>query len=345
MRSARFQMAIRAGVMVVPSGGIAIFGPQAEDDLSDFARSMSDKQSPSDGPSSDCTVITAFKPDYDHFAQQGFSVAADAKDAPKVDLAIVCLPRAKPAARDMLAQAGAILRPGGRIVIDGQKNDGIGAVLKDLSDLGADLGEIISKAHGKLAVFAPPPALKSWAAQPRLVEGGFITYAGVFSADGPDRASQLLAAALPARLPARVADFGAGWGFLSRAILTVAGVSSLDIIDADARALDCARQNITDPRAVFHWADVASVRPALPWEAVVMNPPFHTQRSANAGIGLAFITAAHARLASNGQLWLVANRQLPYASALRVLFRDVDELGNDATFRLIRAAFPQRTRQ
>jgi 16S rRNA (guanine1207-N2)-methyltransferase len=323
------------GVLVLPSGlrggEITIFAPQDGDDLPALPRAQ-------------CTVVTGFKPDFDTFTRARFAVVAASKDAPLADLAVVCLPRSKPAARNLLAQAAQNLRAGGKIALDGQKTDGIGAVLKDLASLGAEFGEIVSKAHGKLAVFAPPPALAAWAAAPQTVEGGFITRAGVFSADGPDRASQLLAAALPEKLAGRVADFGAGWGFLSRAILARNGVRSLDLIEADADALACARENITDPRAVFHWADVADVRPALPWEVVVMNPPFHASRSANAGLGLGFITAAHAKLAAHGQLWLVANRQLPYIAPIRTLFRDVEEIGNDATFRLIRAGFPLRNR-
>ncbi len=330
MRSARFDMALHGDPSLL-AGSVIVFSPQMGDDLSTLPRAA-------------VTVVTGFKPDYDHFAKAGYAVVAHAGDAPQADVAIVCLPRSKPAARDMLAQAARRLRAGGRLMLDGQKTDGIVAVLKDLVGLGADLGDVISKAHGKLAVFSPPARLAEWAAAPIQIEGGFITRAGVFSADGPDRASHLLAGILPAKLPARVADFGAGWGYLSRAILARDGVKTLDLIEADAVALDCARQNITDARASFHWADVGDVRPALPWEAVVMNPPFHTTRSANPALGLAFLTAAHARLAGHGQLWAVANRQLPYPAALKGMFRDVEEFGTDPTFRLIRAAFPIRAR-
>ncbi|MFN3606374.1 MAG: methyltransferase [Cypionkella sp.] len=325
-------MALNLGALVVPQdGGILVYHPQIGDDLSTL-------------PAARCTVLATFKPDYDYFERLGYSVAQTAQGLPPAAMAIICLPRAKAAARDMLAQAGAQLRAGGKIVLDGQKTDGIEAVLKDLKDLGADLGEVISKAHGKLAVFAPSAQLATWAAAPLTVGDGFITRAGVFSADAPDRASQLLADVLPARLPPRVADFGAGWGYLSRAILARTGVQHLDVIEADAAALDCARRNITDTRAQFHWADVGQFRPTRLWDAVVMNPPFHTARSPNAGLGLAFITAAHKGLAPNGQLWLVANRQLPYTEAVRAVFRDVEELGSDPTFRLIRAAIPLRHR-
>jgi len=330
MRSARFDIALRAGAVTLPDGGrVAVFAPQAGDDLSALA-------------GAGCTVVTGFKPDFDHFATQGFAVVASAEEAPLCDLAVVCLPRSKLAGRDLLARAAGRLAVGGRIAVDGQKTDGIGAVLKDLADLGAEFGEVISKAHGKLAVFAPPDGLAHWIAGPIAVEGGFVTRAGVFSADGPDPASHLLSAILPARLPARVADFGAGWGYLARAILDRDGVRSLDLIEADNAALECARRNITDPRASFHWADATQLRPALPWDAIVMNPPFHAARSPDAALGLGFIRNAHARLAAHGQLWLVANRQLPYTAPIRALFREVEEFGTDARFRLIRAAFPLR---
>jgi 16S rRNA (guanine1207-N2)-methyltransferase len=42
-----------------------------------------------------------------------------------------------------------------------------------------------------------------------------VTRPGVFSADGPDPASQALAAHLPEKLPTRMVDLGAGWGWLS----------------------------------------------------------------------------------------------------------------------------------
>ena len=321
-------MALEMGALV-PIGQTVVLHPQMGDDLSGLAG---------------CLVVARFKPDFDYFAARGFTTAPQLGADICADLTVICLPRAKAAARDLLAQAAQHTSAQGKIVLDGQKTDGIGAILADLQKQGAVIDQVISKAHGKLAIFSPPPNLGHWAAQPIQIEGGFITRAGVFSADAPDRASQLLGAALPARMPARVADFGAGWGYLSRMILARTGVQHLDVIEADLTALDCARLNISDPRAAFHWADVAAHRPARLWDAVVMNPPFHTARSPDAALGMAFIKAAHKGLAPNGQLWLVANRQLPYADLVRVLFKDVEELGQDPSFRVIRAAIPLRAR-
>jgi 16S rRNA (guanine1207-N2)-methyltransferase len=307
MRFARIHMALQSGAFSLPDQGqVVVFGPQAGDDL----------------------------------ARMGFAPHARASDAPLCHLAVVRLHRSKSAARHVIAQAAARLHPSGQIVLDGQKTDGIASAMGDLQALGADLGQTISKAHGKLAVFTPPRDLKLWLDRPAQIPGGYTTCAGIFSADAPDAASQLLAAALPDDLPPRMADLGAGWGYLSQAILARPHVRHLDVIEADIAALDCAQINISDPRAAFHWADATQFRPAKPWDGVVMNPPFHTQRNPDPRLGLAFIRAAHAHLAPQGQIWLVANRHLPYMESLHALFRDVQELGHDPRFRLICAKHP-----
>lgn len=277
---------------------------------------------------------TGFKPDFDFFAAQGFRTQAVEKPA----LAIICLPRAKADGRAMLAAAaGAAM-----IVVDGQKTDGIDSALKDLRALGLDVSEPVSKAHGKLAKVTPGPALLAWAATPREVGDGFVTLPSVFSADGPDRGSVLLAQALPAKLPPRVADLGAGWGYLSRAILAREGVKELELIEAEADALTCARLNVQDERAQFIWADVVAHKTRKPWDAVVMNPPFHAGREAEASLGMGFIHAAHRGLMPSGSLWMVANRHLPYDKLLASLFKQVEVIGGDSAFRVTRASYPIR---
>ena len=185
-----------------------------------------------------------------------------------------------------------------------------------------------------------PEVFADWAARPNTLPDGFQTLPGVFSADGVDPASELLAEALPESLPRRVADLGAGWGYLSRAILARTGVEELHLVEAEAAALAIARRNITDPRAQFHWADATRLRLGGPVDAVVMNPPFHTGRSADPALGAAFITAAAGYLGPAGTLWMVANRHLPYDTPLAAAFRDIKEIGSNRSFRLIRAHRP-----
>lgn len=322
-------MALTTGALVLPaSGKIAVIRPRIGDDLSSL-------------PKDRVQVITGFRPDYDYFEQQGWSVARG-MDGPYA-AAIVCLPRAKADARALLAQAASHAVPGGLIAVDGQKTDGVDSVYKDLRVM-LPVSDALAKAHGKIFSFAAGPELASWSFARSEIAGGFVTQPGVFSAAGPDRGSVLLAAALPAKLPARVVDLGAGWGYLSRAILARDGVATLDLVEAEDAALACARVNISDPRAAFHWADATSFKPAQPVGAVVCNPPFHTSRDADPALGIAFLMAAQRMLSGSGALYLVANRHLPYDRVLTSLFRDIEVIGGDTAFKLTRAAMPLRAK-
>jgi 16S rRNA (guanine1207-N2)-methyltransferase len=131
---------------------------------------------------------------------------------------------------------------------------------------------------------------------------------------------------------------------LARAILARDGVKELDLIEAEADALACAKLNITDERARFYWADATTYRATRLWDTVVTNPPFHVGREADLGLGLAFLKAAQRGLAPSGSLWLVANRHLPYDKLLVTLFKQVEEVGGDAAFRVTRASYPIRAR-
>jgi 16S rRNA (guanine1207-N2)-methyltransferase len=318
-------MALETGALVLPDAGmIAVYGPSKGDDLSAL-------------PHDRVEVATGFRPDYDAFKAQGYAVRHAGGGV--YGAAVVCLPRAKADARGMLARAVAEVSPGGAIAVDGQKTDGIDAMLRDLRAR-VPVSEALSKAHGKLFTIAGGADLAAWTAAAQQVDG-FQTFPGVFSADGPDAGSALLAAALPA-LKGRVADLGAGWGYLSRAILLSDGVRSLDLVEADFVALTCAEANVVDPRARFHWADVTVFRPDTLMDAVVMNPPFHVGRTADPALGMAFIKTAKKMLTPGGSLFMVANRMLPYDKLLPTLFREVIDLGGTNAFRLTQARAPIR---
>ena len=168
----------------------------------------------------------------------------------------------------------------------------------------------------------------------------FITIAGVFSANAVDQGSELLAAALPENLRGDVADFGAGWGFLSSRIAKHQSVTSLDLIEADAIALEYAKLNIKDPRANFHWDDATAWNGS--YDSVIMNPPFHKGRLGNPDLGRAFITNAARCLRHKGDLWMVANRHLPYEHVLNQCFENVSEILGNSQFKLFHSSRPKR---
>lgn len=185
---------------------------------------------------------------------------------------------------------------------------------------------------------------QDWQEQERDIEGGFITRPGVFSADGPDPASVALLSVLPEKFGRAVADFGAGWGFLSRTIAQAAP-DSLHLVEADLDALDCAKRNIDAPFAQFHWDDATTWSSPELLDSIVMNPPFHTGRKADPGLGQAFIANAARNLKPSGQLWMVANRHLPYEDTLARNFGHIEDVGGDARFKIFRASRPSRKKR
>lgn len=164
-----------------------------------------------------------------------------------------------------------------------------------------------------------------------------LTTAGVFSSGHIDPGSRLLADHLPANLRGRVADLGAGWGYLSdMALRRCPGITSIDLYEADARALDCARKNLVGHECEigYHWHDVTTGVPGT-YDAILMNPPFHTGQETDVDLGRAFLTSAAAALARNGRLFMVANRQLPYEAALDSLRLAWRKPAEDATYKLL----------
>lgn len=329
--SVRLTLALDRGIAPVPDHGrIGVWGATAADDLSALPRDR-------------VAVVQGFRPDHDALARRGYAVSA--RPEGRFAWSVVFLPRSREAARARISEAAGL--SDGPVVIDGAKGDGVDGILREVRAR-AEVSEAISKAHGK--IFAVTGGdFGDWADPgPRRIDGGFVTRIGAFSADGPDRGSVALAAALPARLGPRVADLGAGWGYLARAVLARDGVAEVHLIEADHAAIEAARLNVTDPRARFHWADATNFLPDDPFDTVVSNPPFHVTRRADPGLGQAFVAAAARMLTPRGDLWLVANRHLPYEAALRGAFREVAEVGADTgdarAFKVLHAAHPLRSR-
>lgn len=324
----RLSIALERGVVALPEGDLLVIGATVESELDSL-------------PMDRTRVLSRFADAHDALRDRGWDCVTE--PPLQVDGAVLFLPRARDAQRAGLKLASRLTK-GGPIIVDGAKTHGVDAFYREVRDR-ADVSEAWSKDHGK--VFAVTGGqFNDWPRpDARLDADGWWRGPGVFSADGIDKASAMLADALPAQLSGTVIDLGAGWGFLSRAILGRDGVTALDLVENDRVALDAARRNIDDRRATFHWADALNWHPVAPADHVVTNPPFHAGRAADPELGRAFIRAAAEMLKPKGSLWLVANRHLPYESTLEDAFRNVEPLAPNPSFKLFHASSPRRSRK
>lgn len=315
----RLRTALTDGALVLPDGPVWILRPPVGYDLAGLDRPF---------------VQQTNFPDHAAWQAAGYEMDAPAQ----VGTAIVVAPRSKALARAMVAEAAA---RADLVVVDGAKTNGIDslwtAAKKTLGPLSS-----VTKDHGRLFWFDGTDAFAAWAAPgPQKGAHGYVTQAGVFSDGAVDKGSAALVGALPADLKGRVADLGAGWGFVAAAVLDLQAVTYLTLVEAEALALDCARLNVKDPRAQFVWGD-ATTYTDDPYDHIVMNPPFHVGRDGNPGLGQAFIRNAAKLLKPKGSLWMVANRHLPYEATLDEVFNRVDEKPGAPGFKIFHAHRPRR---
>lgn len=67
-------------------------------------------------------------------------------------------------------------------------------------------------------------------------------------------------------------------------------------------------------------------------DCILCNPPFHQQQTIGEHIARQMFSDSHRVLKNNGQLWVVANRHLPYRPVLNRLFRQVRVVASNRKF-------------
>jgi 16S rRNA (guanine1207-N2)-methyltransferase len=331
MAASRLNIALaEIGADLSETGEIGVFRAQAGADYSGF-------------PADRLQLFNSFRPEFERLQGSGRDVSPTPKGP--FSAVLVHLTRSKTETLGLVATALIETGVGGLVLVDGAKTDGIESIQKRCGNMIPVTGSL-AKAHGRIFWMRRPAALpdpiRAWAAelQARRNTDGFLTAPGMFSPEQADKGSRLLAEQFDARLKGRLADLGAGWGWLSAEALKQAGVQSVDLYEAEKTALDMAALNLKGKAAQFFWADVRSLKVGAPYEAVICNPPFHRSRAAEPALGLEFIAKAAEILKPNGSLWLVANRQLPYEAGLELHFKHWKLLAESPGFKAILATKP-----
>jgi 16S rRNA (guanine1207-N2)-methyltransferase len=296
-------------------------------------------------------VEQPFKPRAAALENAGFQLV-DAMDGER-DLVFLVPERQREQTLADVARAFEVLKPGGWLVT-ALHNDWGARRLQQYIESVAGPTVCLTKKHCRVFWLRKPQnlhteTLASWAEAGQLrreIEGHWWSKPGLFSWNHIDTGSQLLVDHLPNNLQGTGADLGGGWGFLTaKALEKNAEISSMHLYEADKIAVEAARRNIGNvkvmARTQCRWHDVTQGVEQRRYDFVIMNPPFHEGRAAEPMLGMKFIAAAALALKPEGELWMVANRTLPYEEVLEEAFGSWEKVIEDQGFKVMHASRPQ----
>ncbi|MCP4185171.1 MAG: class I SAM-dependent methyltransferase [Hyphomicrobiales bacterium] len=245
----------------------------------------------------------------------------------------------------MIDRAHMMTKAGGSIIVAGEKNNGIGSLQKRAARSGR-ITSSISKYHSVVFELESIGGFANTIITPqrKVYSDGrtYITASGLFSSDGPDDGSRLLAGHFDDKIQGSVADLGAGWGYLSAELIFRSNnIASLDLYEADWNGINISRQNLTsiskNVETGFNWHDVVFEVISKRYNWVIMNPPFHTGRDTSTKLGQNFIQSASSILKPRGKLLMVANRHLAYEATLAKYFSSFRVLEYRDGFKILSA--------
>lgn len=274
--------------------------------------------------------------------------------AARYDTVVVFLPKARAELALRLAMARFLGCEGARLVLIGEKKEGIGGAVKPFREVASDAAKVDSARHCQVWVGSNCQPLsafnvREWIRWSRFEYAGVeMTVAGmpgVFSEGELDAGTRLLLRTfVEAPLKAeQVLDFACGAGVIGtwlQGFASLHGKSpmTVDGVDVQAQAVLCAEATYASAclRGQIHAADGLSTLEGR-WQAVVTNPPFHSGVKTDTSMTEQFLRDVASHLVPGGELRLVANSFLPYEGDIQRHIGPVERLAQDRRFTVYRA--------
>ena len=273
------------------------------------------------------------------------------------DVVATHLPRGKAVARQFVADAAAVLRPGGRLYLVGHKRAGIKPFVAYAQEVFGN-GEVIALKKGYRVVVCikdegttvPETDYHQW--HEFSAEAGgqvyrFVSKPGVFSWDRLDAGTRVLVETMKLRPADTALDLGCGCGIVGLIAAAKAHQGQVYLADSSVVAVEAARRTLAlngMTNAEVHLSDGAAAVRGVRFDVVVTNPPFHQERQTNYNVAHQFIRDAASVLQRRGRLYVVANRFIRYERQMSEHFYEVSVAYEDNLYRVLLAIRPKKTK-
>jgi 16S rRNA (guanine1207-N2)-methyltransferase len=270
------------------------------------------------------------------------------------DTLVVFLPKARAELDLRLALARWLAAAGARLVLLGEKKEGIAGAVKQLKAVAPDANKTDSARHCQVWCADPIEPLPEFSLQQWMTWTGIdcktvhlevAGLPGIFSLGELDEGTRMLLETLdenPLR-PGAVLDFACGAGVLGTWLhgwneqQNHPGVT-VDGIDVQSQAVICARatyeRNGVSGR-ILASDGLSGVEGT--WPVILSNPPFHSGVRTDLSMTERFLREVVRHLAPGGEVRLVANSFLPYEPLMKRCIGSVERLREDRRFTVYRA--------
>ncbi|WP_411360741.1 methyltransferase [Pseudidiomarina sp. YC-516-91] len=262
--------------------------------------------------------------------------------------AVLWLPKEKKLTDYLLQALAGVLPSGAKLWIVGEKRSGIKSIHKHIGTPWTPPQKIADGHHStllccELTQQQSPVALSDFChyselAQPGLAALKLASYPGVFAFPSIDEGSRMLLQHLPTLGPGKLLDFACGHGVLGAWLQRQQPQLQVSYLDVSAMALAACAETLRCNGLTGELIAADELSTTLPsYDTIVSHPPFHTGQKTDYSIGQQFLRSAREHLTSNGELWLVANRFLPWPELITDSFGHCERVAQDNKFAVYRA--------
>jgi 16S rRNA (guanine1207-N2)-methyltransferase len=258
----------------------------------------------------------------------------------------------------VINQSAYLLKSGAALMLSGEKNDGIKSYVKKASMLFNTSSIPIKFGNqylAKISVSVPDDFKKlddsnysSMQAVKALSKYGLASKPGVFGWNKIDRGSAFFVDNLPILMssfkhsPRTLLDLGCGYGFLCYQAKSF-DIKNITATDNNAAALIAVKANFknSEQRVEIVASNVGDVI-TKSFDTIWCNPPFHKGFLINSDLTSKFLEATCRLLASDGHAFYVVNSFIPLEKKAHGLFRSIQLVADNGSFKVIVLSNPQR---